>query len=100
MGLRRPTGARVTVDFCRESSLATGQTVRAHYEFSGDGQLRTATGIATPTRVAVHWGRPVAFHYRLSHWIEPAALMRFTGDKVCRASEPCEPGTAGDRFPA
>ena len=41
-GLRRATGARVTVDFCRESSLAAGQTVRAHYELSGDGQLRTA----------------------------------------------------------
>ena len=100
MGLRRPTGARVTVDFCRESSLATGQTVRAHYEFAGDGQLRTAIGVATPTRVAARWGRPIVFHYRVSHWIEPAALMRFTEDNVRGANVPVEAGTSGDRFPA
>jgi hypothetical protein len=73
-GGHRPTGARVTVDFCRETALADGQPVRARYEF-GDGQLHTATGIATPTRVAMPWGRPAVFHYRLSHWIEPAELV-------------------------
>jgi len=72
---RPPTGARVTVDFCRETALPCGQAVRAHYEFASDGVLRTATGIAVPTRVAVHWDRPVTFHYRVSHWIEPAAVM-------------------------
>jgi hypothetical protein len=91
-GPRRPTGARVTVDFCRESALPTGQTVRAHYEFAGDGQVRTATGIATPTRVAVRWGQPVVFHYRLSHWIEPAELMRPGESYVRQRTEDAKTG--------
>jgi hypothetical protein len=44
--------------------------------------LRTAAGIATPTRVVVHQGNTVVFHYRLSHWIEPEAVMQFEGANV------------------
>jgi hypothetical protein len=82
MATPRPTGARVTLEFCRVEPLASGQRVEAHYEFAGDGRLRTATGIATPTRVVVHPGSAVTFHYRLSHWIEPDAVMQFVTSNV------------------
>jgi hypothetical protein len=74
-GARPPTGARVTVDFCRDTALEAGQVVLAQYEFAGDGHMRTAIGIATLTRTTVRSGRPAVFHYRFSHWIEPAALL-------------------------
>ena len=82
MATPRPTGARVTLEFCRDEPLALGQRVEAHYEFAGDGRLRTATGIAMPTRVVAHAGSAVVFHYRLSHWIEPKAVMQFVTANV------------------
>jgi hypothetical protein len=73
-GARQPTGARVTLEFCREAALIPGEIVCARYEFSGDGRVRTATGVAKPTQTVVRSGRATVFHYRFSHWIEPEAV--------------------------
>jgi hypothetical protein len=73
---RVPTGARVTVEFRRETSLGPAQEVRVRYEFAGDGQVREGTGVAKPIRKIVRWGGAVHYDYRMSHWIEPAAVMR------------------------
>lgn len=74
---RSATGARVTVEFRREISLAPAQVVRVRYDFAGDGNVREGTGIAKPVRTDVRCGRAVLYYYRLSHWIAPAALMKF-----------------------
>ncbi len=74
-GTRAPTGARITLEFRRDRALPAGETVRAHYEFAADGRVRTATGIPIATRSDTRGGRKIAFYYRLSHWIEPSALM-------------------------
>jgi len=70
-----PTGARVTLEFTREEALPPGQPVRVRYEFGDDGTVREAVGIAVPTHARVRWGCTVVYHYRLSHWIAPGALM-------------------------
>ena len=79
---RFSTGARVTVEFRRETSLAPEQLVRAHYDFAGDGNVREVTGIAKPIRTVVRQRRTVLFYYRLSHWIAPSALMTFAAGGV------------------
>lgn len=91
-GDRYPTGARVTLEFCRETALAPGETVCARYEFGGDGQMRTATGVAQHTHSVSRSGRAPVFHYRISHWIRPGA---FTGAVVA----PLDAEQAGDPFP-
>jgi len=70
-----PTGARVTLEFSRDEALPPGQPVRVRYQFGGDQTMRETVGIAVPTHTTVRWGRAVVFHYRLSHWIAPGALM-------------------------
>ena len=67
------------MDFCRQTALAPGQVVRAHYDFADNGQMRSIEGVAAPTHKVVRAGRPVVFHYRVSHWVEAAGLMRFDG---------------------
>lgn len=76
-GAPRTTGARITVDFSREVALAPGQIVRARYDFADNGQLRTVVGPAMPTHAVARSRRAVVFHYRISHWIDAASLMRF-----------------------
>jgi len=76
-GLQHRTGARVTLEFCREAALAPGETVCARYEFGGDGQVRTVTGVANPTYTVLRWGCAPVFHYRMAHWIEPDALATY-----------------------
>ena len=77
----RPSGARVTVEFCREAALSPGQVVCAKYDFAGNGQLRKVEGVASPTHAVARAGQATLFHYRISQWIEPAALMRPTADE-------------------
>jgi hypothetical protein len=84
---RVPTGARVTVEFRRETSLAPEQLVRARYDFADDGNVREATGIAKPIRTVVRQGRAVLFYYRLSHWIAPTALMNSAAGEVRSRTE-------------
>jgi hypothetical protein len=93
LGDHRPTGARVTVEFCREKALRPGETVCAHYDFSGDGRMRTATGVAQSTHSVARSGSATLFHYRISHWIEPDALTE-------RALDSSGAARAGDRSPA
>ena len=93
---RPPTGARVTLDFCRESPLPPGAQVRVRYDFGGDG-LREAVGTARPIRAVSRRGQSVVYHYRLSHWITPAAVMQFVGFNVRqrtdeREAAPQDPG--------
>ena len=76
---RRPTGARVTVEFRRASSLSPTQVVTVRYDFAADGNVRELTGIPQPTRTVVRQGRAVLYYYRLSHWIAAPALMDFAG---------------------
>src|SRR6187200_1966857 len=71
---RAPTGVRVTLEFSRASALPIDQPVRVRYEFGERGMLREAVGIAKSTHVEVRSGRANVYHYRLSHWIAPAAL--------------------------
>jgi hypothetical protein len=80
--VRSPTGARVTLEFRRDRALAPAQLVRVRYDFAGDGSMREATGIAEPIETVVRWGRAVAYRYRLSYWIAPAALQEFVPDNV------------------
>jgi len=98
----RPTGARVTVDFCREVALPPGEIVCAYYDFAGNGRLRAVTGIAELTYAEVKWGCPVVFHYRLSHWIGPAELMHFVAGEVpiARPAELADVAPTGDPIPA
>ena len=70
-----PTGARVTLEFSRDEALPPGQPVRVRYQFGSDQTVRETVGIALPTHTTVRWGRAVVFHYRLSHWLAPGALM-------------------------
>ena len=78
---RRPTGARVVLEFCREMALAADQPVTVRYDFADDGKLREGSGIATPIRTVVRWGRTVLYYYRLSYWIAAPALTAFVSDK-------------------
>ena len=75
---RRPTGARVTVEFYRTSSLSPTQAVTVRYDFAADGNVRELAGVPKPIRTAVRQGRAVCYHYRLSHWIAASALMDFS----------------------
>jgi hypothetical protein len=99
-GAPRTTGARITVDFSREAALAPGQIVRARYDFADNGQLRAVTGPALPTHTVVRSGRAVVFHYRISHWIDAATLMRFetpeqpSGTPIVRSVAPAAVATA------
>lgn len=77
---RRPTGARVTVEFRRTSSLSPAQAVTVWYDFGADGNVRQLTGIPQPIRTVVQQGGAVHYHYRLSHWIAAPALMGFSGN--------------------
>ena len=79
---RSPTGARIVVEFRSGESLAAGQPVTVRYDFAGDGTLREGMGIARPTRTVVRWGRAVQYHYRVSYWIAPSALMSCVADKA------------------
>lgn len=81
-----PTGARVTVGFCRSVPLSPGQAVRLRY-VAGNGRLQDWVEIAHPTHIVARRGHLVAFHYRLSHWIANRG-SEFT------ISLPCEPSTA------
>ena len=96
-GARAPTGARVSLEFCRDEALPPGATVRAQYEFAGDGCQRVAVGVPTATRTDSGQGRKAVFHYRISHWIAPHALMptatrnvryRTEGEKITSNNEP------------
>ena len=75
---RRPTGARVTVEFYRTSSLSPTKAVTVRYDFAADGNVRELAGVPKPIRTAVRQGRAVCYHYRLSHWIAASALMDFS----------------------
>ena len=79
--VRSPTGARVTLDFSRDAPLPAGERVRVLYDFAGDG-VREAVGVAIPIRAVTRWGQSVVYHYRLSHWIVPAALLQFVESNV------------------
>ena len=84
---RAATGARVTVEFCRDTPLPEGQPVRVRYDFADDGSVREGTGMAQSTRRVVRWGASVVYHYRLSHWIAPAALTQFAAGNVRQRTE-------------
>ena len=75
---RRPTGARVTVEFYRTSTLSPTQAVVVRYDFAADGNVRELVGIAEPIRTVVRHGRAVCYYYRLSHWIAASALLDFS----------------------
>ena len=75
---RRPTGARVTVEFYRTSSLSPTQAVTVRNDFAADGNVLELAGVPKPIRTAVRQGRAVCYHYRLSHWIAASALMDFS----------------------
>jgi hypothetical protein len=79
---RSPTGARVTLEFRCKKSLAPAQLVRVRYDFAGDGALREGTGIARQTQAVVRWRQAVVYHYRLSYWIPPGALLDFVPGNV------------------
>ena len=81
-GGRCPTGVRVVVEFRRDISLPAGQAVTVRYDFAGDGNFREGTGIAKSIGTVQRWGRPVVYHYRVSYWIIPAALMDFLAPAV------------------
>jgi hypothetical protein len=93
LGDHHRTGARVTLEFCREAALSPGEIVCARYDFGGDGRMRATTGVAQHTHSVARSGRAPVFHYRISHWIAPAALT----ETVCA---PLDAERAGDRFPA
>ena len=81
---RRPTGARVTVDFHRTSSLLPMQVVRVRYDFGADGNLREMTGIPAFIRTVAWQRRAVLYYYRLSQWIPAAELMVFAAETRLR----------------
>jgi hypothetical protein len=85
--MRSPTGVRVTLKFGRSAALPPDQPVRVQYEFGDEGRLREAVGIATPTFVEARWVHAVVYHYRLSHWIAPGALMATVPGNVRQRTE-------------
>jgi hypothetical protein len=86
---RRPTGARVTLEFRRQRALAPGQCVTVRYDFAGDGTQRQGTGIARPIQSEVRSGLAVVYHYRLSYWIAAGALSEYAlGNVRYRTEEP------------
>jgi hypothetical protein len=76
---RRPTGARVTVEFRRTSSLSPTQAVTVRYDFAADGNVRQLTGIPEHIQTVVWRGRAVVYRYRMSHWIAASAIMVCSG---------------------
>ena len=64
---RRPTGARVTVEFQRTHSISPTQVVKVRYDFADNGDVRELVGIPIPTHTVVRQGRAVVYHYRMSH---------------------------------
>jgi hypothetical protein len=96
---RRPTGARVMVEFRRTSSLSPTQAVMVRYDFAADGTVRRFSGIPQHTRTVVRRGRAVLYHYRLSHWIAASELMDFSGETRRRTDahrESAEPRLRSD----
>lgn len=86
---RAPTGARVTVEFQRNAALPPDSLVRVRYEFES-GRMRELIGLPQPTRTVVRQGHGVVHHYRLSQWISPAALLKFTTATVRYRTEGLE----------
>lgn len=80
-----PRGARVTLEFWRDAPLPPDRAVRVRYEFAGG--TREVRGIAQPTRTVTRWGHGVVYHYRLSHWIAPAAPKDFVAGNVRHRTE-------------
>ena len=74
---RGPTGVRVTLAFCRETALASGEDVLARYELA-DAGLCTVIGTAKPTHTVVSQGKTAIYHYRMSHWIPNSNVRQRT----------------------
>jgi hypothetical protein len=97
---RRPTGARVTVEFQRTASLSPAQVVTVRYDFAGDGTFRELVGIPKSIRTVVRQGRAVVYHYRMSHWIPASAVMDSAGEARSRIDAlraPGEPQAVSER---
>ncbi|MDB6090755.1 MAG: hypothetical protein JWN85_3539 [Gammaproteobacteria bacterium] len=75
---RLSTGARVTVEFITNTQVQPDREVRACYDIAGDGTFRECMGIPnlTHTTPGPH-GNGAVYHYRLTHWIAPQAVMHF-----------------------
>lgn len=87
---RHPSGARVTVEFCRATPLSPDGEVRLYYDFAENGRLREIVGTPrlTHTTTPLDQSRPT-YHYRMSHWITASSLMLFvSGPGDGAAAEP------------
>lgn len=74
---RHPTGARVTVEFARNTLIPPKSEVRLYYDIAENGGLRVIVGVPLLTHTAVRQGcRGLAYCYRLSHWIAACGSSR------------------------
>jgi hypothetical protein len=71
-----PTGVRVSVGFQRRSPLPLRATVKLRYDIADNGCEREVEGVPLPTYTVMS-GDSVFYHYRLSYWLAPGAVMRF-----------------------
>ncbi|MEO8018052.1 MAG: hypothetical protein ABI769_09580 [Pseudomonadota bacterium] len=71
-----PTGARVTLTFQLPAALPPRAVVCVRYDFAGNGDEREARGTPRASHTVVCGDRTV-YHYRLSYWIPPHAVMTF-----------------------
>lgn len=75
---RHPTGARVTVEFARNTLIPPKSEVRLYYDIAENGGLRVIVGVPLLTHTTVRQGyRGLAYCYRLSHWIAATSVMWF-----------------------
>lgn len=75
---RQPSGARVTIEFSRPAPLSLNGEVRLSYDFEENGRLREIVGTPRFTHTTAPQGqRDPTYHYRISHWITAASVMRF-----------------------
>jgi hypothetical protein len=88
---RAHTGARITLEFSRTVSLGSAELVKVRYDFAEDGNVREYTGIAMPIQTVARWNRSALYYYRVSHWIDPFALMDASRDWRPGADVPATP---------
>lgn len=71
------TGARVTIEFFRNAQLPRDTGIRVCYDIAENGGRREMLGIPKLTHTTMQRGGDTSYHYRLSAWIPPLAVMQF-----------------------
>jgi hypothetical protein len=83
---RVASGARVTLRFQRPVPLPPRTAVNLRYDLAENGCEREVQGVPQMSHTVMEGGQ-VRYHYRLSYWLAPHALMRFLPPYVRQRTE-------------